>query len=193
MYEEPPSEYSTLSLLSAIRDYLWPEECLQNARHALTQGLKRINKNGNASIVITENHTKENYIEEGYVKRLQKQSGDWYPDCWFAFLAMGKASGSDNICAFLNSGLPTKNVAVTLCPPSIGVHFLVKKFLKLVIERDGRKLAYARKINEQQQSSTPSKTSNNKMKFTPPSQMIGSNSKMPKCKMFNLKNAEYHC
>lgn len=78
--------------------------------------MKRTLKNGEPSIKLTSTYTKQRAIEESYTKKVEEGYRDWYPNFWFAFIAMGRPVGDGNCSALFNSGLPTKVMTNGLGP-----------------------------------------------------------------------------
>lgn len=68
------------------------------------------------SIPLSDEYTKEMAIDDAFKKKLEGGFVDWYPDYWYTFIAIGLPSGQGSCSPLLNSGCPSKTMAMGLGP-----------------------------------------------------------------------------
>ncbi len=95
---------------------MWPEECKDNAKRAINGALKRTKKNGELSLVLTDEYTREMALEDAVRKKVSGGYENWYPEYWFCFLTMGRPIGEGHCSPLFNSGIPTKDMPSGLGP-----------------------------------------------------------------------------
>lgn len=111
-----PSGCTQTAFLIALRRTLWHDFCLDAARQSVRARTTVKLKGGEPSLRLSEEFTRDDAIEAAYVSKMAGMSDEWYPDCWVAFICMGRPAGDQKMSPLFNSGLPTKSFSQGLCP-----------------------------------------------------------------------------
>jgi hypothetical protein len=128
----PSGHQNDIAMLRLVRRYQWHHKNLELAENAVRRDLASKKKDGTFRLVIGGGFTKQDAIERAYLRRMETMDYDWYPDCWFTYVAMGRPAGEDAMSALFNSGVTSKILADGLGPQeaaaSIGTNAQRKRF-----------------------------------------------------------------
>jgi hypothetical protein len=115
-----PSGYQNdIAMLRLVRKYQWHFKNVELAENAVRRDLSTKKKDGSSRLVLGQGFTKQDAVERAYVRRMQTMDYDWYPDCWFTYVAMGRPAGEDVMSALFNGGVASKILAEGLGPQAV--------------------------------------------------------------------------
>jgi hypothetical protein len=104
-----PSGYQNdIAMLRLVRRYQWHEKSVELATNAVRRDLFTKKKDGTTRLVLGDGFTKLDAIEKAYLRRMRTMTYDWYPDCWFTYITMGRPAGEDRMSALFNSVWPPR-------------------------------------------------------------------------------------
>jgi hypothetical protein len=115
----PSGHQNDIAMLRLVRRYQWHDKSLELATNAVRRDLFTKKKDGSTRLVLGDGFTKLDAIERAYVRRMQLMDYEWYPDCWFTYIAMGRPAGEDAMSALFNSGVASKILSEGLGPQEV--------------------------------------------------------------------------
>ena len=111
----PSGVQDSTPLRHYVRRKLWHKHCLDLSKSYLKVKLGQKPKKAETRLVLTEEYTKEDALEEIYLKRMHNMTLEWRPKCWLTFIFMGRPAG-DRMSYLFSSGSPSKAMPYGISP-----------------------------------------------------------------------------
>jgi hypothetical protein len=115
----PSGHQNDIAMLRLVRRYQWHEKSVELATNGVRRDLFTKKKDGTLRLVLGDGFTKQDAIEQAYIRRMKAMDYDWYPDCWFTYITMGRPAGEDHMSHLFNSGVASKILSEGLGPQEV--------------------------------------------------------------------------
>jgi hypothetical protein len=150
----PSGHQNDIAMLRLVRRYQWHHKNVELAENAVRRDLATMKKDGTPRLVIGNGFTKQDAVERAYLRRMESMDYDWYPDCWFTYVAMGRPAGEDAMSALFNGGVASKILSEGLGPQEVAASIGKKNQRKRLYSKLGRE-----EVGPEVQHSSSSSTS----------------------------------